>query len=667
MSTLGKKEGAANSRGLQAMGNSRKRRRRIEIVAIGASAGGIEACRTFLDAMPANSGMACILVQHLEPNHESLMVGLLADHTSMPVLQATDGLMIEPDHVYIIPPGTYLAVKNGALRITQSSTSHGIRLPIDHLLVSLASECGSHCVCVILTGTGEDGSGGLTAIHDAGGLVIVQDPEEVEYKGMPRAAIATQKVDLVLKVADIPGAIISGRIRPAMFELPELSEPSVHRIVEYIRNKTGHDFHLYKQGTVLRRIQRRMAMTGAAHHDIQKYIDLLERDPEEVNLLANDLLINVTCFFRDQKAFELLETLVIPELMTGHDHSQPLRIWCPGCSTGEEAYSIAILFHEAFELAGKSLRLQIFASDLDTDAIAIAREGLYADTIALDMSPQRLAKNFTKEGIKYKVHPDLRLAVVFTVQNVLADPPFSRLDLLSCRNLLIYLQPDAQARASAIFHFSLRAGGFLLLGNSETVGGDDGRFQLLSKTERLYRHTGRVRPGEFPFQLSINEGGRDLGKTLHPSKPLKEEALLGRYQRIVLEEYSAAAILIDSKLEVQFSSGPTERYLQFPKGVPTRDIVSMAKMDLRGRLRSAIHRCFKEEKVVSFSATQASLRGSGSDFQVELQPLQHNNQKYQLICFIDRPSRKSDGKDESSVSQSPRINELESELESVRI
>ena len=472
------------------------------IVAIGASAGGLDACRKLLDALPAPNGMAFIIVQHLDPSHDSMMVDLLAGHTSMPVLLATDGMRIERERVYVIPPGVYLAVdEKGALRLSKPQARHGARLPFDFLLNSLAREHGARTVCVVLSGTGADGSLGLKAVKESGGLVIAQDISEADYDGMPRSAIATSAVDLVLRTAKIAEALVA-RERGHVF-VPERPKSSAQKSVEdllpdiiaLLRTKTVHDFALYKHGTLERRVERRMALAGVK--TAAKYLDLLLRDADERDQLSRDLLINVTGFFRDAAVFDFLAKSVIPDLVRDHPLDRPLRIWVAGCSSGEETYSLAMLFREQIDASKRDVKLQIFASDVDPDAVASAREGLYPDSIEANVSPERLARFFAKEDRFYRISAELRSSVVFTVHDVLADPPFARLDFVSCRNLLIYLLPEAQAKVISIIHFALREGGLLLVGDAETVGVADGRFAVISKPQRIYRRVGGASTGRF--------------------------------------------------------------------------------------------------------------------------------------------------------------------------
>jgi FixJ family two-component response regulator/chemotaxis methyl-accepting protein methylase len=423
------------------------------VVGLGASAGGLDAFRRLLGALPSGTGMAFILIQHLDPTHPSMMVDLLTGHTPLTVQQAADRMPLESEHVYLIPPGTYLSIRGGALHLSEPRERHGARLPFDFFLRSLAEELGDRSICVILSGTGTDGSLGLKAVKERGGLVIAQDPDEAEYDGMPRSAIMTGAVDLVLTVAKIPEIL-------AKYGRRQGSAPDDHppdrsaEIINLLRAKTAHDFALYKPGTLLRRIERRMALAGI--DDSGRYLDRLQQDSDELDLLAKDMLINVTSFFRDRAAFELMAENVIPALVRRHPSDRPLRIWVAGCSTGAETYSLAMLLLEAVSAAKRNIKLQVFASDVDEDAVALAREGHYPEAIAADVSPVRLARFFTQEEHGYRVVPELRGVVVFTVQDVLADPPFSRLDLISCRNLLIYLRPEAQEKVLLLFHFAFR-------------------------------------------------------------------------------------------------------------------------------------------------------------------------------------------------------------------
>ena len=622
------------------------------VVGIGASAGGLDACRKLVGALAPGNGMAFVLIQHLDPTHESMMVDLLADHTSMTVRQATEGMLIERDHIYVIPPGTYLSIDDGALHLSQPRARHGARLPFDFLLHSMADELGARAVCVILSGTGADGSLGLKAVKESGGFVIAQNPEEAGYDGMPRSAILTGAVDRVLPVAEIAdvlvshGRQISAAQKPGGAALNDTPPGWLSEIIDLLRAKTVHDFTLYKKGTLQRRIERRMAMSSVKIKDTNRYLELLRSDANELELLAKDLLINVTSFFRDPKVFEILAEKTIPELIRDHPEDQPLRIWIAGCSTGEETYSLAMLFREGITAANRNIKLQVFASDVDPDAVASARDGLYPEAIEADVSPERLAQFFWKEDHSYRVLPALRAMVVFTVQDVLADPPFSRLDLVSCRNLLIYLRPEAQAKVVSVFHFALREGGILLLGSSETLGNAEGHFAVISKEARLYRHIGRSRNGEFGFSRSAGGVVRVPTRSAHDPAPSRQAALADLCRQMVMEAYAPAAVLINRKYECLYYLGPTDRYLKVAPGRPMHDLLAMARDGMRTKLRSAIQRAIQENARIVVSGGQVGRNGDAQSFSIAVQPILSEGEELLLICFVDEPKQE--------IRQAPR-------------
>ena len=593
-----------------------------------------------------------------------MMVDLLAGHTPLTVEQASDGTPIEPEHVYLIPPGTDLAIRAGALRLSPPHERHGARLPFDFFLRSLAGELGERAICVILSGTGSDGSLGLKAVKEKGGLVIAQDPDEAEYDGMPRSAIMTGAVDLVLPVAEIPEILAKYGRRKA--QAPDDHPPDrLAEIVNVVRTKTSHDFTLYKPGTLMRRIERRMALAGV--DDIGRYLDLLRENGGELDLLAKDLLINVTNFFRDAKAFELLAEEVIPDLVQRHPADRPLRIWVAGCSTGEETYSLAMLFFEQIAAAKRTIKLQVFASDVDEEAVALAREGLYPGSIAADVSPARLARFFTQEEYGYRVVPELRGVVVFTVQDVLADPPFSRLDLISCRNLLIYLRPEAQEKVLLLFHFALSDGGVLMLGSSETVGNLDDRFEPISKTQRIYRQIGRSRPGEVDFPIGSGGGGRAIWPGRRRPTAVQGISARDLAHRVLIDSYAPASVLINRKYECLYYSGPTDRYLRVAAGEPSRDLLDLAREGLRHKLRAAIRQAIQEHAHATATGAQASYGGSAVAVRIEVHPVQSEGEELLLVSFFDEPVREQQADRAAEPTDDfPRVAELERELDATR-
>ena len=479
------------------------------VVAIGGSAGALDAVRGVIAELPSRSGMAYILVQHLDPDHPSVLAELLGEETPFPVIQAADGMDLLPDRLHVIPSGTRLTVAGGVLRLIPATRNEGPRLPIDFLFESLAAQSDLRVVAVLLSGNGTDGAIGVRALHDAGAYIIAQDPGEADFSSIPAAAIATGFVDAVLPVAAIPAAIAerANAASQPMLAGSEWVAPALERL-----KNAGHDFTGYKVGTMQRRIERRARLNGhgsnvgsSGAEGLAAYVKLLDHDEDELNALAADMLINVTGFFRDHSVFETLANVIVPDLVRSHDDDRPLRIWCAGCSTGEEAWSLAILVLEEIARGRPGMKLQLFATDLDADAVTSARRGLYPATIEGEVSTERLQRYFTPDDLGWRVGPALQSSVVFAVHDLLTDPPFSRIDMVSCRNLLIYLQPPAQARAVAMFHFALNPGGMLLLGKAESVAEPVDSmaapaFTLVSRQAHVYRRGATKRPMPLPIE-----------------------------------------------------------------------------------------------------------------------------------------------------------------------
>jgi two-component system CheB/CheR fusion protein len=643
----------------------------LAVVALGASAGGLDAFRRLLDAISAGTGMAFILVQHLDPTHNSMLVELLTGHTPLTVMEAADGTRLEPEHIYVIPPGVYLTVEDGVLHLSRPRERHGARMPFDVLLSSLAEACGERAICVVLSGTGTDGTAGVKAIHAAGGWVIAQDPDEAGFDGMPRSAINTGVVNMVLPAGQIPDALLKGR-SPTQTDdeshtISEGSNERLREIIELLRSRTAHDFRLYKSGTLRRRIERRMAMAPIAADRMDIYLKRLESDDDELQLLAKDLLINITSFFRDPEVFDLLARTTIRDLVANHPAGQPIRVWIAGCSTGEETYSLAILFRERIAEAKLDLKLQLFASDLGPDAVATAREGLYPETIEAQVSAARLKRFFVKDEHGYRVLPELRAAAVFTVQDVLADPPFSRLDMISCRNLLIYLGVEAQVQVFSLFHFALRPGGLLLLGSAETVGADSDRFEVAAKTERLYRRIGKSRAGDLGFASGAGENARPAVRPEARVAPSRQIALADLCRRLVTDAYAPAAVLINQKHACLFSLGPTDRYLRVAPGHSTQDLFAMARPGLRTKLRAAIHLAVQSGTLVTVPGGHISHDDDDGQFNISVRLVPVDGEDLLLVCFVDeqkqprQPARPIDPADQTHAS------ELEHELAATKI
>ena len=635
------------------------------VVGIGASAGGLEACTKLVRDLPANSATAFILVQHLDPTRESMMPELLRGHTGLTVLEAAGGMPVAAGHLYVIPPGAYLSVSAGLLHLSPPNARRGRRLPFDYLLQSLADAYGPGAIGIVLSGTGADGTLGLQAVKAKGGFVIAQDPADAGYEGMPESAIGTGAVDLILPVARMQAALLD-HCGPgaAPASAPGTGQDPVAAILALVRQKSGQDFTQYKRGTLERRIGRRMVMASLGAEHMAGYLGHLQSDPGEVELLAKDLLINVTSFFRDPKVFAVLTQTVIPELVRSQPDRQPLRIWTVGCSTGEETYSLAMLFLEQIAAHKSDVTLQIFASDVDEDAVARARDGLYPAAIRADVSPARLERFFVKEDNGYRIAPDLRAAIVFTVQDVLADPPFSRLDLVSCRNLLIYLKPEAQARAIALFHVALRKHGILLLGSAETISNAAGRFELIAKEARLYRHIGRSRPGDIGFAGTGGDPVRPRGPAEPARPPSRQIALAELGRRLVLERHAPAAVLINCRNECLFTLGPTDRYLRIAPGVATLDLLAMARPGLRSKLQAAIQQAIRDKARVVVPGGRIRHEGKAIAFDVEVEPVLNAGEDLLLICFLDTPLQLHSLRRQASAPA--QKSEFEHEIQSLR-
>jgi two-component system CheB/CheR fusion protein len=641
------------------------------VVGVGASAGGLEACKMMFAALPTHVDMAFVLVQHLDPSHESMMVDLLAGETTLTVRQATDGTRIEPNYLYVIPPGVYLSVAAGALQLSQPTAQHGARLPFDFLLHSLAKTYGQRAMAVVLSGTGDDGSRGIQSIKDHGGLVIAQDPEESNFEGMPRSANRTGHVDLILAAGAIAESLSAYRRRAlepqaeavAIDREPEASW--LPEIIELLRLKTGHDFTLYKTGTLKRRIERRMAMASIDSAEANTYLETLAVDPAELDLLAKDLLINVTSFFRDPKIFDFVASTVVPMIVDAAATERAIRIWVAGCSTGEEAYSLVMLFREALADRKVNVSLHVFASDIDSDAVATARAGFYPATIEADVSHERLVRFFIKEEGGYRVAPELRSAVVFSVQDVLTDPPFARLNMISCRNLMIYLGAEAQSKAIAVFHFALRNGGILLLGTAETAGSADGRFEVLAKQEHVYRRIGTT--GAASLSAATEQGGRELSLVRLPGVPaaVRPSALADLCRRTVAEVYGPAAILINSRREYLYATGSVDRYVRLPSGYQTTDLLAMVPYELRARLAAAIDDALSGTEPVHIRDAHVNRDDDDVVFNVAVLPVQGPREPLLLVCFVEEPDREISAQT-NTADASPRLTVLEQQNQSLR-
>jgi two-component system CheB/CheR fusion protein len=566
------------------------------IVGIGASAGALKACQGFFTGMPPDSGAAFVIVIHLDPSHSSIFVSLLQKYTQIQVFEAENGMVVEPNRVYVIPPRADISIQQGRLQLQGLSGQRGAHMAIDFFFRSLAEDQGERAACIILSGTGTDGTSGLRAVKAGLGMVMVQDPATAEYDGMPRSALDTGLADYVLPVEEMPAqllAYMNGSRQMKNGGAPAVEDSgrdSFSEALEILRVRTGHDFSLYKKGTIFRRIERRMNVNQIA--GITEYISFLQDNPEETQVLFRELLINVTSFFRDPEVFAIMKEQALPQLLAGKPENYPVRVWVPGCATGEEVYSLAIVLRECLDALQRSFNVQIFGTDMDDEAIATARRGVYPLNISADVSPERLNGFFITENETYKIRKEIRDAAVFATHDVAKDPPFARLDLICCRNLLIYLETPLQRRLLALFHHLLQPDGILLLGTAETLGELEGYFTVINKKGRIFRRL--ASPGLPPatevypiisISSSLTNGQRAASfNTPELGRPTISQVL----EKELLEKYAPPSVVINSEAEIVYVHGRTGKYLEMAPGQPPWSILDMAREGLRYELKSAI-------------------------------------------------------------------------------
>jgi two-component system, chemotaxis family, CheB/CheR fusion protein len=599
------------------------------VIGIGGSAGAVAALKTFFAAVRPDTKFAFIVVQHLSPNQRSNLTEIIARETGLPVETATNDRAIENGHAYVIPPNHLLTVQRGRLHLGPYPAAD--RTGIDRLLTSLAEDQGENAACIILSGTGSDGTVGLRAIKEHGGLTLAQ--AGAEYDGMLHSALTTGMVDFVLPVEDMPGALIEFFDRRAGLR-KELSEggPQLSQVCAILRARTGHDFSGYKEKTVSRRVQRRMQVLKI--DDPLEFLDRLRREPREVDLLLQDLLIGVTSFFRDPPVFGAIEKLVIPALFEGKAERDTIRVWVPGCSTGEEAYSIAMQLYDHQPEGRGTPKFQIFASDIDEHALEIARTGRYPASIGKDMEEARLKRYFTREDGTYRVVSELREACLFSVHNVLHDAPFSKLDLLSCRNLLIYLSSDLQNRLIPLFHYALRDGGYLVLGTSENVSRHARYFTTIDKAHRIFQRRPVLEKRLPEFPLTAPEPAR-RNTTRIAHLPTNDMTLQMVAERQMLDRYSPAFVIVNEEGELLHVSDRTGKYLEFSAGVPNNNIFSMARRGLRLEIRALLHRAMTTDQSVVRSNVNIDSNGGRQLIDVAIQPLRASSQPVYLVVFKD--------------------------------
>ncbi len=646
------------------------------VVGIGASAGGLEVFEAFFRLMPPASGIAFVLVSHLSPDHASMLSEILQRNTAMPVVEAVDQTVIEPDRVYVIPPNRDMAVFHGILQLSLPEDRQGQRMPIDFFFRSLAEDKQELAVGMIFSGNGTDGTLGLRAILGAGGVSFVQEPSTAQYEGMPESAVQNGFATYVLPVSLMPERLVAyvktlaGR-RAGLPALPIQPPGSISKILMLLRSRTGHDFSLYKQNTVHRRIERRMTVRGIT--DPVAYVRYLQDSPDEVQSLFKELLINVTSFFRDPEAFQALKQEVLPKLAEGKPEGYSFRVWVAGCSSGEEAYSLAIIFREFIEESNRDFSVQIYATDLDADAIVHARAAVYPPNIAMDVSPERLGRYFRKDDGSFRVNKDIREMVVFALQDITRDPPFTKLDILCCRNLLIYLEGEMQDRLIPLFRYALKEGGVLFLGSSEGIGRFTDVFAPLLKKIRVFQARGSAPVGVHPgigarYPRNQANPERIPGETGDVGAP----SLVDSSRAALLQAFAPASVITDGQGTILYVHGDTGRYLRPAKGRATLNVVEMARDGLSSELGPAMRRARDKKTTVTRKEVEFRAEGGVGKVHLVVRPVTDGESApgNLIISFQDieppgRKTRSSAGKARPS-RRSPAVEELRRELAYVR-
>ncbi|MCE5278517.1 MAG: chemotaxis protein CheB [Planctomycetaceae bacterium] len=644
----------------------------IPVIAIGGSAGALTSFETFFEAMPADSGAAFVVIQHLSPTHESLLPELLAKYTRMRVVEAHDNMSVEPNCLYVIPPTHHVGIRNGVLFLTQPILDHGVHTPIDFFFRCLAEDREERAICILFSGAGMDGTLGARAIRAGGGLVVAQDPATSQFEGMPRSAIAAGLADHVLAPEQMPQAILQYLQHPYVKwpardkVLEEQANPkTIQDILSLVLDQTGSEFRCYKPGTILRRIRRRMGLFHIA--DMAQYAAHLRQSPGEVQQLVKDMLINVTSFFRDGEAFNEVREKVFAPLVESRADDEPLRVWVPACATGEEAYSLTILLMEELARTGKKCPLQVFATDLDEEALEVGRAGLYPQSIHADVGEELLLKYFVRKEEGYQVKESLRAALTFATQNVISAPPFSKMDLISCRNLLIYLDADAQTKLMAVFNFALKPGGYLFLGRSESVAGQNDLFETVSNKGRLCRRLAPTRP--LLLDSPILSGRRRPAHLAHAMDASVTSTFADVIRLEILRHFGASAVLVDRKGKILQFHGQADRFLKLPAPGPDFNVFVLARERLSSLLRLAMRQAIQDGTTVVLESVEY-LQESGSAFaRITAVPVSQKNQaKPLLVVFFEDASPPPSA--QAEVIRSPAseaiIKRLEEELQATQ-
>ncbi len=637
------------------------------IVGIGASAGGLEAYKQLLTSLPDDTGAAYILIQHLDPNHPSMMADLLARQTRMTVVQAENEMTLSPNTVYVIPPGKFIRLIDHGLFLDQPVEERGVRMAIDYFFRSLAEVRGEKSIAIVLSGTGSDGTLGIREIKAAGGMVMVQDPQEAEYDGMPRNAAMTGLVDFVLPVAEMPERLVQFMQHPYLRKtrdetetLAEQAPGGFAEVLQLLRAQTDYDFRSYKKGTVERRIQRRMGL--GQFKELPDYVRHLRDTPEEVHRLFRDLLIGVTRFFREPEVWQSLGDNVIEPMLDRKKKGTPIRVWVPGCASGEEAYTLAMTLFERLDRRRADFQVQVFATDLNARAIDVARAGVYPAAVLPDIPEDMRRRFFTENDETIQINKRLRETVVFATQNVISDPPFSKLDIISCRNLMIYLESDVQRRMIEMFHFALSEDGHLLLGNSESAERPGRLFTPVDKANRIYRKavTSRTRAGQIPIAPAGTRGA--------PRPPQREPSyatVTDTARRQLMDRFVPASVVVNKALEVLYFHGPVRDYLDFPSGEPTSALSEITLPQLRGKLRAVLNSVRSGKRQAEATAMKVPRGDKQVSVRITAERLPGSDRDDSILVYFRDASEPLDAKAQEEAREKARRNALPEERDAV--
>jgi two-component system, chemotaxis family, CheB/CheR fusion protein len=644
------------------------------IVGIGASAGGLKAFEQFFANLPPDSGAAFVLVPHLDPSHVSVLPDLLRKYTKMPVVQAEDGMKILANRVHVIAPNCEMVVMHGTLLLKRLKEPRGLRLPIDMFFRSLAEDRKDKAVCIILSGNGTDGSLGLRAVKAELGLAIVQDPDSAEYDSMPRSAIETGLVDYILPPEKMAAQLVTYlrhaefRHGPSAVGAAEKAPESLQKIFQLLRSRTSHDFSFYKKNTLCRRIERRMSVHQI--ENLSDYAIYLDRNPQEVVTLFKELLIGVTNFFRDPQGFAALSSCLRSEVLADKPKDYTIRVWVPGCSSGEEVYSIAIILRECSEALKKTWKIQIFGTDIDDDAINAARAGLYPASVAADVPTDRLKRYFVAEGNAYRIKKEIREMVVFATQDLLKDPPFTKLDLLSCRNLLIYLEGELQKKLLPLFHYALKPDGILFLGPSESINGFTDLFSVIDRKWKIFRRRASSHTAEAFVPLPAAGPRTQIAKPAVPSQKsvTRPSSVADVAQKLLMDHYAPPAVFIDHAGEILYTHGRTGKYLELAQGHAHLNVLEMAREGLRHEVAAAIRKARLQRQKVTLERLQVKTNGGFQWVNMTVTPVhrQEGIGETFMVVFEDvAPKPMKTGKTTKAVvaaTAARRIAQIEQEL-----